>query len=83
MRPKPRNGEEPLTEEQLAKIAKVEITVNGEPVVEASDMGTCFALKNKNGHVWQPNSEGRYEIKIRVTESENFSYIRVSAFVLV
>ena len=81
--PKVPKGQTPPTEEELAKMPKVEITVNGEQVVEASDMHTCYLLKNKNGHVFKPNKDGKYEIKVRVEENEDYSYIRFSSFVLV
>lgn len=62
------------------------MTINGEEVTEASNMHTCFALKNKKGHVWKPNAQGKYEIKTRVIAGhggEDYNYIRFSAFVLV
>ena len=72
-----------MTEEELAKIPKVEILVNGEPVVENSNMHTCFALKNKNGHAFEPNKDGNYEIKMRVEENPKLHYVRFSALIVV
>lgn len=81
--PRLAKGQEPPTKEELAKIPNVEILINGEAVVEASDMNTCYALKNKDGHVWKANADGRYQIKVRVAESEELHYVRLSAFILV
>ncbi|CAB9505449.1 expressed unknown protein [Seminavis robusta] len=82
-RPRLREGEEPPSAEEIAKKGTVEMTINGVPVTEASDMHTCYSLKHKDGHVWKPNSNGQYEIKTRITGAESHAFIRFSAVVLI
>ncbi|CAB9503273.1 expressed unknown protein [Seminavis robusta] len=82
-RPQPRKDEEPPSEEEIAKKGKAEMTINGVKVTEASGMHTCYALRNKDGHVWKPNKDGQYEIKTRITGAEKHAFIRFSAIVLI
>lgn len=81
--PRLRKGEEPPPPEEIAKLGKVKIVINGEEVTEASNMDECYALRNKNGHVWKPNADGRYEIQIRIAGSSVYSFIHISSFIIV
>lgn len=82
-RPKPKKDQAPLTEAEVKKFGTLEMTINGVPVTEKSNMHSCFALKHKDGHVWKPNANGQYEIKARLSESEKYAYLKFSSFILV
>jgi hypothetical protein len=58
-----------------------EMTINGVKITEASNMHQCLALKHGNSHVWEPNDNGQYEIKVRVTGGTDWGYIRFSSFI--
>ena len=62
----------------------MKMEVNGVPVVEASNMDNCYALKHKDGHIWKPNKQGKYEVKVKVEKGkEDMNYIKFSSFILV
>ena len=65
----------------MKKFGKLEMKINGVAVTEASDMHTCYALKNKDGHVWKPNGDGQYEISAHIAGATEYSYFRVSSFI--
>ena len=54
--------------------------MNGNEVVALSHMGNCALLKGRQGHVWQPNANGQYEISARIN-SEG-SYMELVAVVI-
>ena len=62
-----------------------QIDVNQEPVVNLTkaDDDTYDErnfLKNKDGHRWKPNQDGRFEIRARAMDPDTF--IRFSAFIV-
>ena len=71
-----------LSETDRAKYGQLEITINGEKVTEASDMNTCYALKNHNGHIWRPNANGKFDIQIQIKDATDYSFVRISSFIL-
>ena len=81
LRPEPRKGQQGLSEAEIKAMGKIEMVINGEKVTEASNMHSCYALKNKKGHVWQPNENGQYEIRGRISGTNDYSYLRFSSFV--
>ena len=68
--------------ELLAKYGKMEISINGVEVTEASNMEDCHALKHENGHVWKPNDAGKYEIAIHIKNAAEWSFLHISSFIL-
>jgi hypothetical protein len=76
-RPGPSKGKDPPPPPK----ATVEMKINGVVVTEASDMHTCFALKNKDGHVWKADENGQYTIAARVTGADSYSFIHFSSFI--
>jgi hypothetical protein len=55
---------------------KVDMSVNGKKVQFLADMGgSAFLVVGKDGHYWEANSNGEYELEIRVKEPD--SYIRL------
>jgi len=73
-----------LPEEEINQMGRVEITINGEPVTEITEMDwqKCNALKNKDGHRWKPNQSGQYEIEMEITNATIYSFVRLSSFIL-
>ncbi|CAB9509111.1 expressed unknown protein [Seminavis robusta] len=68
---------------ELESMGQLEIKINGEKVTEASDMHTCFALKNIGGHIWFPNANGQYKIEMTIKDASAYSYVRFTSFVLI
>jgi hypothetical protein len=57
-----------------------EMEVNGIEVKALTEFDSCSFLKHVDGHVWKPNSEGRFQIRAKVN-AEN-SFIRLSSIVI-
>lgn len=77
----------PIKPAVIKTYGRIEMEVNGISVTERSNMGgSCFALQHEeNGtpsHIWQPNKDGKYEIRARIIDAENYAYIRFSSFIL-
>lgn len=81
-RPKARKDKPAPTEAEIKAMGTIEMEINGQKVTEASNMHSCYALKNSKGHVWQPNSNGQYEIRAKITNAEKYAYLRFSSFVV-
>jgi len=71
-----------VPEEEERAMGKVEITINGEPVTEITEMNRCVALKNKDGHTWKPNKNGQYEIEMEIKNASKYSFVRLSSFII-
>jgi hypothetical protein len=56
-----------------------EMEVNGIKVSNFTTFSKCRFLRNEGGHIWKPNSDGRFEIRAKANEEK--SYIRFSTFV--
>jgi hypothetical protein len=52
-----------------------EIKVNDQPVIDLTNFGSCVFLKGTQGHVWQPNANGQYEISVRTTLEKGYQEI--------
>jgi hypothetical protein len=50
-----------------------QMEVNGKPVTAMSDTDLCYFLSHESGYVWQPNDEGRFEIRARITAKNGYS----------
>lgn len=60
---------------------KVTVEVNGVAVANMTAIDQeCELLKNDNGHMWKPNSKGRFQIRSKVNEEKSF--VRFSSFVV-
>jgi len=57
-----------------------EVEVNGMKVSNFTRFGSCGFLKHHHGHIWTPNSDGRYEIRARAVQDASF--LRFSSFIL-
>jgi hypothetical protein len=57
-----------------------EMEVNGIKVSNFTTFSKCRLLRNEGGHIWKPNSAGRFEIRAKANEEK--SYIRFSTFVI-
>jgi hypothetical protein len=57
-----------------------EMEVNGVKVAALTPFNACSFLRNVDGHVWKPNSDGRFEIRAKVNKVK--SYIRFSSIVI-
>jgi hypothetical protein len=57
-----------------------EMEVNGIKVSNFTQFNKCRFLKNEGGHIWKPNSDGRFSIRAKANEEK--SYIRFSNFVI-
>jgi hypothetical protein len=49
-----------------------EMEVNGVPVQSLTPADACHFLKHANGHIWQPNAQGRFQVRVRVIEPNWF-----------
>jgi hypothetical protein len=76
---RPRNA---LPPEELATWGHVDITINGEPVTEATEMHRCIALKNYDGHTWKPNQNGQFEVEVEIANANKYSFIQFSSIIL-
>ena len=57
-----------------------EMEVNGVKVADLTKFDDCDFLKHSDGHVWKPNSDGRFQIRAKVNEENG--YLRFSAIVI-
>jgi hypothetical protein len=57
-----------------------EMEVNGVKVSNLTKFDDCEFLKHEGGHVWKPNSDGRFKIRAKVNAIH--SYIRISSIVV-
>jgi hypothetical protein len=58
-----------------------EMEVNGVKVTTLTEFATdCSFLRHVDGHVWQPNSDGRFQIRAKVNTEK--SHLRFSSFVI-
>jgi hypothetical protein len=62
------------------KLGTAEMEVNGIKVSGFSKLGKCAFLRHDEGHIWKPNSNGRFDFRARALESK--SYIRFSTFAI-
>jgi hypothetical protein len=58
----------------------VEMEVNGVKAASLTDFGGCYFLKHIGGHVWKPNSDGRFQIRTKVHKEKSF--VRFSSIVI-
>jgi hypothetical protein len=60
---------------------KAEIRVNGIRVTNLTKFDNdCNFLKNNDGHVWKPNSDGLFQLRVKVNEERSF--VRFSSIVV-
>jgi len=59
---------------------KAAMEVNGRNVTGLTKLGSCDFLKHEEGHIWEPNSNGRFQIRAKVHEDKSF--LRISSFVV-
>jgi hypothetical protein len=57
-----------------------EMEVNGVKVANLTKFDDCDFLKHTDGHVWKPNSDGRFQIRAKVNKEK--SYLRFSTIVI-
>jgi hypothetical protein len=57
-----------------------EMEVNGVKVATLTAFDRCHFLKHIGGHVWKPNSDGRFQIRAKVNTEK--SHLRFSSFVI-
>jgi hypothetical protein len=57
-----------------------EMEVNGIKVSNFTKYDKCRFLMNEGGHLWKPNSDGRFAIRAKANKAN--SYIRFSTFVI-
>jgi hypothetical protein len=57
-----------------------EMEVNGVKVVSLTEFTGCYFLRHVDGHVWKPNSDGRFQIRAKV--NTKMSHIRFSSIVI-
>jgi hypothetical protein len=60
--------------------AVAEMEVNGVKVTTLTAFQGCYFLKHTGGHVWKPNSDGRFQIRAKVKWATYF--IRFSSIVI-
>jgi hypothetical protein len=79
-------GDCPPGEMRKAEIfdGQLRFEVNGVLVTNTTNLiDDCLVLRGTQGHHWQPNQDGRYEIRTRVIgNSTEFAYLRISSLVL-
>ena len=62
---------------------KIEFEINGLAVSKLHEFEECEILRHSDGYQWQPNSDGRFDIRARVNQTaEPGSYLRVSSLIL-
>jgi hypothetical protein len=54
--------------------------VNGIRVSSFTEFNKCKFLRNEGGHIWKPNSDGRFTFRAKANEAK--SYIRFSTFAI-
>merc|ERR1712113_1199083 len=60
---------------------KFEMSVNGKPVTGLAEFGFgCTFLKGDEGLIWEPSSNGDYEIGVNVKEPGGF--VKISSIIL-
>jgi hypothetical protein len=57
-----------------------EMEVNGVKVTSLTEFSDCSFLKHVDGHVWKPNSDGRFQIRAKVNAKK--SHVRFSSIVI-
>jgi hypothetical protein len=57
-----------------------EMEVNGVKVANLTKVDDCDLLKHSDGHVWKPNSDGKFQIRAKVNKEK--MYIRFSTIVI-
>jgi hypothetical protein len=57
-----------------------EMEVNGVKVTTLTEFDKCSFLRHVDGHVWKPNSDGRFQIRAKVNTEK--SHIRFSSIVI-
>jgi hypothetical protein len=57
-----------------------DLEVNGLKVSSFTPFSKCEFLKNEGGHIWKPNSDGRFTFRAKANETH--SYVRFSTFVI-
>jgi hypothetical protein len=57
-----------------------EMEVNGVKVANLTKFDDCDLLKHSDGHVWMPNSDGRFQVRAKVNKENG--YLRFSAIVI-
>lgn len=63
--------------------SQFELEINGLAVSELREFQECEILRHEDGFKWQPNSDGRFDIRARVTnDAAPGSYVRLSAFIV-
>jgi hypothetical protein len=64
-------------------LGMMEMEVNGIQVSFLTRIRkTCMFLKNEGGHIWKPNSDGRFEIRAKGKVNATKSDVRFSNFVI-
>jgi hypothetical protein len=57
-----------------------EMEVNGVKVSSLTDFQGCYFLKHAGGHIFKPNSDGRFQVRAKVNKDKY--YVRFSAIVV-
>jgi hypothetical protein len=61
-------------------LGTADMEVNGIKVSSFTPLNKCKFLRHTRGHIWKPNSNGRFEIRARANEEK--AYIRFSTFTI-
>jgi hypothetical protein len=73
-------GKCPADDIQNNQFDMAEMQVNGVNVTTLTGFDRCSFLKHVDGHVWKPNSDGRFQIRAKVNKVKGF--IRFSSIVI-
>lgn len=73
--------------EHEAKFGSVEWQINGVTVVNSTRFDfNCRILEHNasviESNIWQPNTEGKYDIQLRITGASELSFLRIASFIL-
>ena len=60
---------------------KWKMEINGEPVVELTRIDLCSAVKTKDGYFHKPDAQGRYTLRVLMTEEES-RFIRLTSIIV-
>jgi hypothetical protein len=76
----PQNKCQPGDLKSILSADGVEVQVNGKPVTSVIGLLGMLLLQGHDGQYWTPNSQGRFEITIRVSVVDHF--LRISSLVI-
>ena len=76
----------------LRQYGHFELTVNAVPVTNFNklivnkkghlDNSLALAHNGTNPYVWKPNADGQYLLKARIVEASDWSYVKISSFIV-